>query len=438
MQPLIATQQPRALNPWLFVPTLYFMQTVPNSVVNDVLPIILKDAHLTNVQITSMVSIVSLPWSLKLLWAPIVDALSTTRRWVLATQLAGAVTLAAIALGLFAHLPLGNWLTAALILLAVCSATYDIAADGLYIASLSAKQLKSLTGILTISARLAKFAISGGFVFVIGRLTPKDADPLPAWAWGLTALSALQILTSLWHTHALPHPPPHTAHTPADTPAWARLHHGLVDFFTQPALLGVLAFIALYRLGEAMLGAIIALFLKDTAAAGGLALPTDAVGAINGIAGVSGLLAGGLFGGWFLARLGIRRALWPMALCMHLPNILFVWAAYSHASELWMYPITFIEKLGYGFGFSGYMVVLMSRARLSKHSTAYYAVATSLGALVITAATAASGYLQQRFGYPGYFLLVCLLTVPGMATLFFVPTDEPATTATTAPPDPEL
>ena len=94
-----------------------------------------------------------------------------------------------------------------------------------------------------------------------------------------------------------------------------------------------------------------------------------------------------------------------------------------------MYPITFVDQFGYGFGFAAYFVYLMRVAqRTPEFRTTHYAIGTGLGALIVsTLAPALSAILQSAFGYKGFFIACCIATLPGMAALFLIPIDESAT-----------
>ena len=137
-----------------------------------------------------------------------------------------------------------------------------------------------------------------------------------------------------------------------------------------------------------------------------------------------GLILGGLLGGWWISRVGLRRAFWPLVICMHVPNLLYVWAAYELPRPIWLYPVVFAEAFGYGVGFAGYFVYLMHVAQRGKFVTSHYAIGTGLGALFITLATILAGIVQSVFGYKGVFLAACLLTIPGTLVLLFIPMEE--------------
>lgn len=197
------------------------------------------------------------------------------------------------------------------------------------------------------------------------------------------------------------------------------------SFLRLPKIGWIFGFILFYRFGEAMVSKMSPLFLKDSVAAGGLAINNEQLGAIKGIAGVSGIILGGLAGGLIISRLGIKKAFLPMAILMHVPNLLYLWASLAHPVVGAMYFVDFMDQFGYGFGFAGYMIYLMRVAQRGNYRTAHYAIGTGLGALCIVMAGILSGILQHNFGYPGFFTAVMICTIPGTITLFFIPLDDP-------------
>lgn len=196
------------------------------------------------------------------------------------------------------------------------------------------------------------------------------------------------------------------------------------SFFQQPGIVGVLAFLMFYRFGEAMIMRLSPLFLKDAPSAGGLGLGTDDVGMIKGIVGLAGIVLGGILGGLVVSRRGLRRSIWLLAGCMHLPGLLYLWASHALPPLQVMYGVDFVEQFGYGFGFAGYTIVLQRIAQKGNFRTAHYALGVGVGALFISVAGVVGAVLQSNFGYTGLFLAAVLLAIPGLATLLFLPLDE--------------
>lgn len=199
------------------------------------------------------------------------------------------------------------------------------------------------------------------------------------------------------------------------------------SFVRQPGFAAIFGFILFYRFGEAMVSRMSPLFLKGTLAEGGMAIPNEQLGLIKGVAGVAGIIVGGIIGGMFISRVGIKKALWPLAIIMHLPNLLYLWASIAKPAVGLLYVVDFVDQFGYGFGYAGYSVYLMWVAQRGQFKTSHYAIGTGMGALGIAVGGALSGVLRENYGYTGFFIGAIICTVPGMLTLLFIPLEEPPT-----------
>jgi PAT family beta-lactamase induction signal transducer AmpG len=113
-----------------------------------------------------------------------------------------------------------------------------------------------------------------------------------------------------------------------------------------------------------------------------------------------------------------------MVLSMNIPNLFYVWAAYTQPSVNAVYAIVGVDQFGYGFGFSAYMVYLMFLSQGSKNPTSHFAISTGLMALGAIAAGALSGYIEEAFSYTGFFIATLILSLPGLLVLRFLPLDQ--------------
>jgi len=184
-------------------------------------------------------------------------------------------------------------------------------------------------------------------------------------------------------------------------------------FFVKPHILTALAFMLFYRLPEALLGKMVQPFLLDSVADGGLGLTTEQVGLANGTFGVIGIVAGGIVGGMTMARYGLRRCIWPMALALTVPSAFYCYLAASQTSDMAVICSGIaIEQFGYGFGFTAYMMYLMLFCEDSEFTTSHYAFSTGIMALGLMLPGLGAGALQLSVGYPAFFAVVMLLCVP--------------------------
>lgn len=186
-----------------------------------------------------------------------------------------------------------------------------------------------------------------------------------------------------------------------------------------------IAFIILFRAGEAQVQTIGPLFLKDARAAGGLGLGTAEVGWSYGAAGTLAFLAGSILSGYFTAWLGLKRALLPLVVAMNLPNLAFYLLALWQPGELWLIAAAVsLETFGYGFGFVAVILFMMQFVADSRYQTAHYALATGVMALGYVLFKTVSGDLQAALGYQHFFLWVLACALPVFALLRWLPARE--------------
>ncbi|WP_199245364.1 MFS transporter [[Phormidium] sp. ETS-05] len=414
-------QKSTARNPWSFVPTLYFAQGLPNIIINSVSVIIYKNLGIPNELITSGTSFLYLPWVLKMLWSPFVDVNSTKRNWILAMHLGmvGCMVAAAWAL----HLP--NFFLISLIIFtaaAFVSATYDIAADGFYMLALTPEDQALFAGIRSVFFRLSVIFASGGLVFFAGYMT-ESIGLKAAWSITLGIAAVLFAIFLVYHKFILPFPSTDTRSANASAAEQTPFTEIIAAYFRQPKIAAILAFILLYRFGEAMLVKVAQLFLLDPAEKGGLGLTTQDVGLVYGTFGVISLILGGITGGAIIAKYGLKKTIWPMALALNLPDLFYVYMAYNQPPIKLVYPLVSLEQFGYGLGFTAFMVYLMYVSK-GQYKTSHYAISTGIMALGLMVPGAVSGAIQTQVGYPLFFVIVCFLTIPGMLTILFLPIDE--------------
>ncbi len=177
----------------------------------------------------------------------------------------------------------------------------------------------------------------------------------------------------------------------------------------------VLLFLLLYRFAEAQLVKLVTPFLLDPRSAGGLGLSTSQVGIAYGTAGALALTAGGLLGGVLASRLGLKRMLWLFVAAIHLPDAIFVWLAYVQPSNFTVITAALaLEQFGYGFGFTAYILYMIMISR-GPQQTAHYAICTGFMALGMMLPGMFAGALQERIGYPHFFVWVLASTIPGFA-----------------------
>ncbi len=417
--------RPKSNAPWAWVPSLYLAEGLPYVVVMSVSTTMYKNFGLSNTDIALWTSWLYLPWMIKPLWSPLVDLLGTRRRWIWATQLLIGAGLAGLAL----ITPLPNavqWTLAFFWLMAFSSATHDIAADGFYLLATTEKEQSFYVGVRTLFYRTANIAGQGLIVMLAGELATRTGDVYHAWSLSMAALAGLFLLFGLWHAWILPRPAVDRAGDVRRVPEFvSEFLATFRSFFSKPGIGAIIAFLLLYRLGEAQLVKLVAPFLLDPRDHGGLGLTTTQVGFVYGTVGIIALTVGGVLGGIVASRDGLKKWLWPMLFAIHLPDAAFIYLAYAQPESIWVIQAGIaIEQFGYGFGFTAYLLYMMQVAR-GPHQTAHYAICTGFMAMGMMFPGMWSGWLQDRIGYPTFFLWVLVATIPSFLVAARIRVDDP-------------
>ena len=191
-------------------------------------------------------------------------------------------------------------------------------------------------------------------------------------------------------------------------------------YFTKPGVWLAIAFMLLYRLPEAFLLKMCKPFLLDPFDRGGLGMTTQDVGLAYGTLGVAALLAGGILGGIFSSKVGLKKALWWMAACMTLPCLTFVYLSMQLPVNFYVIAICIIiEQFGYGFGFTAYMLYMMYFSE-GEFKTSHYAICTAFMSLSMMIPGMFAGFLQEAMGYAAFFWLSFACSIATIAVTFFV------------------
>jgi|UniRef100_UPI00404B8E6C MFS transporter, PAT family, beta-lactamase induction signal transducer AmpG len=402
---------PNTPHPWRWIPTLYFSQGLPYVAAMTLSVIMYKNLGVSNTDIALYTSWLYLPWVIKPLWSPLVDLFRTKRFWIVGLQFVVGASLAAVALtvpgpGFFRATLAVFWL------LAFSSATHDIAADGFYLLALPTHQQASFVGVRSTFFRLAMIAGQGGLVWLAGALQESTGNMVQAWSLVFGSLAVLFVLVGFYHWFVLPRPG--ADHSVCAEHFTTGYFSAFVSFFQKPQIVIILAYLLLYRLAEAQLLKLATPFLLDDRAIGGLGLTTQQVGIYYGTVGVLALTIGGLIGGYIVSRWGLQRLLWPLIACMHVPNAVYILLAVTQPTNpLWISAAVAIEQLGYGFGFTAYMLYMMYVAR-GENQTAHYAICTGFMALGMMLPGMAAGWIQEHIGYTNFFVWVMIATVPSL------------------------
>ena len=403
------------ISPWVWVPTLYLAEGIPYFLVTSISVTLFAQLGVPNSEMALFTSLIAFPWVVKPLWSPFVDVLKTKRWWVLVMQLLMAMTVA-----LLAWLAPQGQFTIALILFTItafCSATHDIAADGYYMIALSEHDQSAYVGLRSTFYRIANIFCQSILLMIVGWLQ-KHTDIATSWTYALLLCSGLLALMALWHVWKMPRVEV-TGYGLRVTGVLREVGQVFLEFFKKPGIALALCFMLIYRLPEALLLKLCNPFFLATQEQGGLGITVDTIGEITGV-GVILMLLGGIGGGIWASRTGLKKAIIPMALCLTLPCIVYVYFAQYQPTAFWILcTCVGFEQLGYGLGYTACMLYMIHVAD-GAYKTAHFSICTAFMFLGLMLPGMVAGYIQEAVGYLGFFWIVMACCIPSIIVTWLV------------------
>ena len=378
---------------------LYFIEGSPVSVLWEVLPVYLR-VHGTSLRAIGALRLLELPFSLKFLWSPLVQRFGDRRTWVTSAMLVVGIVVALFPLADPAH-ELGMLFVLVLVL-AIASATQDMAIDAYTVALVGQEEQGPANGVRASAYRVALVLIGSGMVAL--------AYWLP---WTLLFGAAALVFAGLglavrWVPRL-------------DVPAEARRHWlaPFVGWIGTWRAVPLVLFVLTYKLGEFAIGPMVKPFWVDR----GRSLLE--IGLVPTALGIGLSIAGALAGGAFMQRYGTFTALWALGLPQAISNLGY--AAVARWELPWpaLYAASMIDSFSGGLGtaaFLGFFLAVCDPER----ATLQYAFLSSLFSFTGRLAGAVSGIGTERWGYGPYFALTFLASLPGLCLVPFIASWLPA------------
>jgi PAT family beta-lactamase induction signal transducer AmpG len=404
---------------------------LPFVVLNLVSVIMFNHLGVDKVQIAFWTSLLTLPYTLKFIWSPLLEIYWTKKNFVVTTQAVSGFCFALIAF----LLPLPNffnYVIAVMCVIAVSGATHDIATDGIYLTALDKKTQSVYIGWQGAFYNLAKVLANGLLVYIAGVLvthfkeTNPERAPFYAWMIIMGIIGALLICLAIYHKVTLP-----TGSKSADAPAsfeasLKELGGVLVDFFRKRYIWYYIIFIICYRLTEGFAMKMVPIFLQAPAAEGGLAMTTEQMGTIYGVFGTIAFIVGSILGGYYIAAFGLRKVLFSLVCIFNVPFVIYYLFSLFLPTNLWVIGSGLVaEYFCYGFGFVGLTLFMMQQVAPGKHSMAHYAFASALMNLGVMLPGMISGWVCDITGYKWFFTIALCVAVPAFILSWFVPFSHP-------------
>jgi len=399
------------------VALLYVVEGLPLALFRDLLPVWLLRRGVP-VEAVGALSGLSIAWSLKFLWSPLVDRFGTHRRWITGALAVLAGLLAALAGDDGPALGRAAWI--AIAALCAASATQDIAIDALTIGLVPRGHEGSANAVRITAYRLALLGGGGGLLL------------LPAWiGWPATLRTAAALVAVLALAVALL--PLGASSRPRATGSSIPFADALRSWGSRPRVAAALAFVLLYRLGDQAMGPMV----KPFWVARGLS--DEQIGLVSVSLGAVATMAGGAAGGIFVERRGLSAGLLVLGVFALASNLGYAAAAqWPGTGHLGVYAASVTESFCAGLAAAAFLAFLM-RICDREHAAVQYACLSALYALPGTIAGTLSGWAVAHAGYAAWFAATAALGLP--AFVFFSAAqawaEAPVVAARAAPPHEE-
>jgi PAT family beta-lactamase induction signal transducer AmpG len=373
---------------WIAV--LYFAEGLPFGIAYDVWPVFFR-VHGVSLREIGLMSLLSLPWTWKLVWAPLVDRYGCRQHWITACLFVlGATTIAIVPQD--ASSP-SFLMWSLLLLFTTASATQDIAIDAYAVDVSTPKTIGSINGTRVSAARVALMVGGGGVVFL--------AD-YTSWAnlWIALAVAFFLLAVATWLSPRVPLEASERRHAIRPVLRWV----------FRWEMVPVLLFVLLFKVGDSTLGRMVKPFWVDQ----GYSLKE--IGLISVSLGTALTILGAIAGGWIVNRYGIFRSLLWLGLAQLVSNLGYVAVAAIELPRESIYVASIVESFTQGLGTAAFLSFLMDLCD-KEHAATQYAILSAMFALTRDVAGAFTGIGVESLGYAVFFALTTALALPGLVLL---------------------
>jgi len=368
-------------------------------------------------------ALVGTPYTLKFLWAPLVDALHVPffsrafgrrRGWLVFSQLLliGAILL--LALTDPARSPLFVALGA--LLVATMSSTQDIVVDAFRVESLPEREQAAGMASYVAAYRIGMLVSTAGVLFLVAAFEGAGIVRASAWMWGFVAMAALVLIGTVTALAATE--PEQSARAEAATrgeAALSRVMHAALgafsEFLTRKHAWAALAFVVLFKLTDAFSGTMTAPFVIDLGFS-----KVDYAAIVKGV-GLAATLIGGFAGGYVARRYSLATSLWIGGVLQALSNLVFCWLSFVGVNQWALAVAITAENFTGAIGTVIFVAYLSALCQNPLHTATQYALLTALSAVGRTYLSSGAGYVAQATGWPMFFVISTVVAVPSLILL---------------------
>ena len=368
---------------------VYVIEGFPMGV-HDLWPIFLR-RHGASLAEIGLLGGLSLAWTLKVFWSPLIDRFGERRQWI-AGSLA-VMTAAIVWIGQCDAREISIFLWLAFSFYCLASATQDIAIDAYSINITDPGEEGPVNSVKAIAYRA-------------GMLLATALLLLPRWiGWEATFVVAA-MLSAVMAARVFSVPRVAVPEQ-ARRDLWPALRRWLGDGHG----VAVIGFVMLYRIGDLAMGPMLTSLWVDRG------FSDEEIALVSKALGIGAFVLGAGIGGWVVFRIGIRRSLWIFGALALLSNIAYAAvAAFPESGRAGIYAAALVESLCSGLVSAAFLSYLMHICQ-REHAAVQYALLTAAYRVAAVPAAALSGFLTERLDYAAYFALTAVMALPAFAFL---------------------
>lgn len=368
-------------------------------------------------------ALVGTPYTLKFIWAPLVDALHVPvlsrlfgrrRGWLVATQLLLIAAILLLALTDPARAPVFVALGA--LLVAAASATQDIVVDAFRVESLPENEQAAGMASYVAAYRIGMLISTAGVLFLVSAYETTGVTRATAWMWGYVTMAAMVLIGTV--TALLATEPEASVRAEAATSgesAFTRVVRAAVgafsEFLGRKDALAALAFVVLFKFTDAFSGTMTAPFVID------LGFTRNDYAAIVKGVGLAATLIGGFAGGYLARRYSLVTSLWIGAVLQAVSNLAFAWLSTVGVNQWALALAISVENFTGAIGTVIFVAYLSALCQNPLHTATQYALLTALSAVGRTYLSAGAGYVAQATGWPLFFMISVAVAAPSLVLL---------------------
>ncbi|UGV28286.1 MFS transporter [Rhodopseudomonas boonkerdii] len=371
-------------------------------------------------------ALVGTPYTLKFLWAPLIDALHVPlftrafgrrRGWLVFSQLLLIAAILLLALTDPARSPLFVALGA--LLVATMSSTQDIVVDAFRVESLPESEQAAGMASYVAAYRIGMLISTAGILFLVSAFEATGIARSSAWMWGYVAMAALVLIGTV--TALLATEPEQSVQAEAATrseSAFQRVLRAAIgafsEFLSRKDAWAALAFVVLFKFTDAFSGTMTAPFVIDIGFT-----RNDYAAIVKGV-GLAATLIGGFAGGFVARRYSLEASLWIGAVLQAVSNLAFAWLALVGVNQWALALAISVENFTSAIGTVIFVAYLSALCKNPLHTATQYALLTALAAVGRTYLSAGAGYVAQATGWPLFFVISVLVAVPSLVLLLWL------------------